>query len=152
LTDFPDDDLLDVPNVIPIPHLGASTPRGRGQLSAISGWLEQGCRDAFSDRAATSRTRFNFPGRCALPRHGPQSHRRPPTGQLCPTCRGGNQITTGCWPHDKINIVNMMNKSAGELAYNIIDIDGDVAEAQVENAAQDRVRKDLITARLIPKA
>jgi hypothetical protein len=42
----------------------------------------------------------------------------------------------------------MMNKSAGELAYNIIDIDGNVAEAQVE-----KLRKidGVIMARLIAK-
>jgi D-3-phosphoglycerate dehydrogenase len=50
---------------------------------------------------------------------------------------------------DKINIVNMMNKSAGELAYNIIDIDGDLAEAQVEKL---RKIEGVITARLISKA
>jgi len=50
---------------------------------------------------------------------------------------------------DKINIVNMMNQERGELAYNIIDIDGDVAEAQVEKL---RKIEGVITARLIPKA
>jgi len=42
----------------------------------------------------------------------------------------------------------MMNKSAGELAYNIIDVDGELGEATVE-----KVRKidGVIMARLIPK-
>ena len=41
------------------------------------------------------------------------------------------------------------NKSAGELAYNIIDVDGSVSEAVVE-----KIRKidGVIMARLIPKA
>jgi D-3-phosphoglycerate dehydrogenase len=58
------------------------------------------------------------------------------------------QITT-VLAGDKINIFDMMNKSAGELAYNIIDVDGDLTEATVE-----KVRKvdGVIMARLIPKS
>ena len=58
------------------------------------------------------------------------------------------QITT-VLAGDKINIIDMMNKSAGELAYNIIDVDGSVSEAVVE-----KIRKidGVIMARLIPKA
>jgi D-3-phosphoglycerate dehydrogenase len=50
---------------------------------------------------------------------------------------------------DKINIIDMMNKSAGEFAYNIIDVDGTVTEAMV-----DKLRKidGVMMARLIPKA
>jgi D-3-phosphoglycerate dehydrogenase len=49
---------------------------------------------------------------------------------------------------DKINIIDMMNKSAGELAYNIIDVEGDVSEIVV-----DKIRKiaGVTMARLIPK-
>jgi len=56
------------------------------------------------------------------------------------------QITT-ILAGEKINIVDMMNKSAGELAYNIIDVDGDLGEAVV-----DKVRKieGVMMARLIP--
>jgi D-3-phosphoglycerate dehydrogenase len=50
---------------------------------------------------------------------------------------------------EKINIIDMMNKSAGEVAYNIIDVDGQVSEAMV-----DKIRKieGVLMARLIPKA
>jgi D-3-phosphoglycerate dehydrogenase / 2-oxoglutarate reductase len=49
---------------------------------------------------------------------------------------------------DRINIIDMMNKSAGELAYNIIDVDGNVGEPVI-----DKIRKieGVIMARLIPK-
>jgi len=58
------------------------------------------------------------------------------------------QITT-LLAADKINIIDMMNKSAGELAYNIIDVDGAVSEAIV-----DKIRKidGVMMARLIPKS
>jgi D-3-phosphoglycerate dehydrogenase len=58
------------------------------------------------------------------------------------------QITT-VLAADKINIIDMMNKSAGEVAYNIIDVDGNVTEAMI-----DKLRKidGVIMARLIPKA
>ena len=57
------------------------------------------------------------------------------------------QITT-VLATDKINIIDMMNKSAGELAYNIIDIDGDVSDATI---AKVRKIDGVIMARLIPK-
>ena len=58
------------------------------------------------------------------------------------------QITT-VLAGDKINIADMMNKSSGDFAYNIIDIDGQVSEAQVEKL---RKIEGVVMARLIPKA
>ena len=40
------------------------------------------------------------------------------------------QITTVA--EEKINIADMLNKSKGELAYNIIDIDGAVTDAAIK--------------------
>ena len=48
------------------------------------------------------------------------------------------QITT-VLAADKINIIDMMNKSAGELAYNIIDVDGD-SGGDGREGPQDRGR------------
>jgi len=137
VTDFPDDDLLDVPNVIPIPHLGASTPEAEDNCAIMA--VEQ-VRDFLE--SGNVKNSVNFPA-CALPVMG--RNRIVVANANVPNMVG--QITT-VLAADKINIVNMMNKSAGELAYNIIDIDGDLAEAQVE-----RLRKieGVITARLIPK-
>jgi D-3-phosphoglycerate dehydrogenase / 2-oxoglutarate reductase len=58
------------------------------------------------------------------------------------------QITT-VLAAEKINIIDMMNKSAGELAYNIIDVDGEATEATVGRV---RTIGGVIMARLIPKA
>jgi D-3-phosphoglycerate dehydrogenase len=138
VTDFPDDDLLDVPNVIPIPHLGASTPEAEDNCAIMA--VEQ-VRDFLE--SGNVKNSVNFPA-CALPVMG--RNRIVVANANVPNMVG--QITT-VLAADKINIVNMMNKSAGELAYNIIDIDGDVAEAQVEKL---RKIEGVITARLIPKA
>ena len=137
VTDFPDDDLLNVPNVIAIPHLGASTPEAEDNCAIMA--VEQ-VRDFLE--SGNVKNSVNFPT-CALPVMG--RHRIVVANANVPNMVG--QITT-VLAGDKINIADMMNKSAGELAYNIIDIDGDVAEAQVEKL---RKIEGVITARLIAK-
>ena len=137
VTDFPDDDLLVVPNVIPIPHLGASTPEAEDNCAVMA--VEQ-VRDFLEN--GNVKNSVNFPA-CALPVMG--RNRIVVANANVPNMVG--QITT-VLAADKINIADMMNKSAGDLAYNIIDIDGDVAEAQVEKL---RKIEGVITARLIAK-
>jgi D-3-phosphoglycerate dehydrogenase / 2-oxoglutarate reductase len=137
VTDFPDDDLLDVPNVIPIPHLGASTPEAEDNCAVMA--VEQ-VRDFLEN--GNVKNAVNFPA-CALPVMG--RNRIVVANANVPNMVG--QITT-VLAADKINIADMMNKSAGGLAYNIIDIDGNVAEAQVEKL---RKIEGVITARLIAK-
>ncbi len=137
VTDFPDDDLLTAPNVIPIPHLGASTPEAEDNCAVMA--VEQ-VRDFLQN--GNVKNSVNFPG-CALPVMG--RNRIVIANANVPNMVG--QITT-VLAADKINIADMMNKSAGDLAYNIIDIDGDVAEAQVEKL---RKIEGVITARLIAK-
>jgi D-3-phosphoglycerate dehydrogenase len=138
VTDFPDDDLLDVPNVIAIPHLGASTPEAEDNCAVMA--VEQ-VRDFLE--SGNVKNSVNFPA-CALPVMG--RNRILVANANVPNMVG--QITT-VLAADKINIADMMNKSAGDLAYNIIDIDGNVAEAQVEKL---RKIEGVITARLISKA
>jgi D-3-phosphoglycerate dehydrogenase len=138
VTDFPDDDLLDVPNVIPIPHLGASTPEAEDNCAVMA--VEQ-VREYLEN--GNVKNAVNFPA-CALPVMG--RNRIVVANANVPNMVG--QITT-VLAAEKINIADMMNKSAGDLAYNIIDIDGNVAEAQVEKL---RKIEGVITARLIAKS
>jgi Phosphoglycerate dehydrogenase and related dehydrogenases len=137
VTDFPDDDLLALPNVIPIPHLGASTPEAEDNCAVMA--VEQ-VRDYLEN--GNVKNSVNFPT-CALPVMG--RNRIVVVNANVPNMVG--QITT-VLAADKINIADMMNKSAGELAYNIIDIDGGVGETQVEKL---RKIEGVITARLIAK-
>ncbi len=138
VTDFPTDDLLSTPNVIPVPHLGASTPEAEDNcaimaVAQVRDFLEFG----------NVKNSVNFPT-CEMPYMG--RARIVVANRNVPAMVG--QITT-VLANDKINIADMMNKSAGDVAYNIIDIDGEVAEAQVEKL---RKIEGVIMARLIPKA
>ncbi len=138
VTDFPTDDLLSSPNVIALPHLGASTPEAEDNcaimaVNQVRDYLEFG----------TVKNAVNFPT-CEMPYLG--RARIVVANRNVPAMVG--QITT-VLANEKINIADMMNKSAGDLAYNIIDIDGEVAEAQVEKL---RKIEGVIMARLIPKA
>jgi D-3-phosphoglycerate dehydrogenase len=138
VTDFPTDDLLSVPNVIPVPHLGASTPEAEDNcaimaVAQVRDFLEFG----------NVKNSVNFPT-CEMPYMG--RARIVVANRNVPAMVG--QITT-VLANEKINIADMMNKSAGDVAYNIIDIDGEVAEAQVEKL---RKIEGVIMARLIPKA
>jgi D-3-phosphoglycerate dehydrogenase len=137
VTDFVEDDLLDEKNVIPIPHLGASTPEAEDNCAVMAA---RQLRDFLM--FGNVKNSVNFPS-CELPYTG---RARLVVGNAnVPNMVG--QITT-VLAADKINILDMINQSAGELAYNIIDVEGGAGEAIVE-----KVRKieGVIMARLIPK-
>ena len=137
VTDFPEDDLLDEKNVIPIPHLGASTPEAEDNCAVMAA---RQMKDFL--QFGNVKNSVNFPN-CEMPDMG--RTRIVVANANVPNMVG--QITT-VLAADKINIIDMMNKSAGELAYNIIDVTGNVTEAMI-----DKLRKidGVIMARLIPK-
>ncbi|TAL30734.1 MAG: 3-phosphoglycerate dehydrogenase [Spirochaetes bacterium] len=117
VTDFPEDDLLDIPQVIPVPHLGASTPESEENcafmaVEQLKDYLEYG----------NIKNSVNFP-ECVLP----------PSGQKRITIANKNipnmigQITP-VLAEKNININEMLNKSRGDYAYNIIDTDSDIGD------------------------
>ncbi|MDR3011984.1 MAG: phosphoglycerate dehydrogenase [Chitinispirillales bacterium] len=115
VTDFPTDDLLKQPNVIPIPHLGASTPEAEDNCAVMAvnqtkAFLEFG----------NIKNSVNFP-ECEMDFSG--HTRMVIANKNVPMMV--SQITT-LLAKEKINIANMLNKNKGDLAYNIIDIDGDL--------------------------
>ncbi|MGD0835110.1 MAG: phosphoglycerate dehydrogenase [Polyangia bacterium] len=136
VTDFPEDDLLDEKNVIPIPHLGASTPEAEDNCAVMAA-------HQLGDylRYGNVNNSVNFPS-CEM------AYRRRTrivvANANVPNMVG--QITT-VLASARINIVDMMNKSAGELAYNIIDVDGLVDETLVGTI---RAIAGVLMARLIP--
>ncbi|MGA1824174.1 MAG: phosphoglycerate dehydrogenase [bacterium] len=121
VTDFPDDALLPFDAVIPIPHLGASTPESEENcaimaVNQLRNFLENG----------NITHSVNFPD-CSLPKSGDK--------RLIIANRNVPNIISQCTniiAQKETNIANMLNKSKGNYAMNIIDIDGDIHEDTIE--------------------
>ncbi|MDR1179424.1 MAG: phosphoglycerate dehydrogenase [Spirochaetales bacterium] len=115
VTDFPEDNILGDPNVIALPHLGASTPESEENCAImaarqIRNFLETG----------NIRNSINFPD-CVMEPSGKK--RLIIANKNIPNMVG--QITT-VLAEGKINIADLLNRHQDELAYNIIDIDGEL--------------------------
>jgi D-3-phosphoglycerate dehydrogenase len=122
VTDFPDEDLLKLDNVIPFPHLGASTPEAEDNcaimaVNQIRDFLEHG----------NIKNSVNFPD-CELDTFG-SSHRLVIANKNVPNMVG--QITT-ILASEKINIADMINRHKGDYAYNIIDIDNVIPSSAID--------------------
>lgn len=135
VTDFPDDELLTMDKVVPIPHLGASTEEAENNCAVMA---VQQTRN-FLERGQVKNS-VNFPD-AELPRSGTQ--RIIIATENVPNMVG--QISS-ILANRKVNIGEMLNKSKGNLAYNIIDIDSAIDEKVI-----DEIRKiqGVIMARLI---
>lgn len=117
VTDFPDVELLGVDGIIPVPHLGASTAESEENCAVmavqqVKEFLENG----------NIKNSVNFPN-CAIPRVVGEK-RIIIANQNIPHMI--SEITS-LLAEKNINICDMLNKSKGDLAYNIIDIDGDLS-------------------------
>ncbi len=117
VTDFPDDELLNMENVIAIPHLGASTQEAENNCAImvarqIRNFIEIG----------NIKNSVNYPD-CKLE---PSSNfRLVIMNKNIPNMVG--QIST-ILANANMNIVEMLNKSKGDYAYNIIDISSEPDE------------------------
>lgn len=121
VTDFPSEELIDVENVITIPHLGASTPESEDNCAMMAvqqlrNYLEHG----------NIKNSVNFPD-CEMTRT--TNYRTVVAHRNIRNMVG--QITT-ILAHADINIMDMMNKSKKEWAYTMIDSDKKVEEDIVE--------------------
>ncbi len=122
VTDFPSERLIAHKNVIALPHLGASTPESEENCATmavdqVADFLENG----------NIRNSVNFP-EVSAPRAG--------IARVCLTHRNiPNVLTraTSALSTLGINISNMVNKSRGEYAYTIIDVDSPVGEDVIKN-------------------
>ena len=117
VTDFPNDAVLSMENVVAIPHLGASTPESEDNCAMMAAdelreFLENG----------NIKNSVNFPD-CEMAKSGV---RIAVTHKNVPSILSNLSTIVG----DKgINIVNMLNKSKKENAYTIMDIDGDAPDS-----------------------
>ncbi|HNS90056.1 MAG TPA: phosphoglycerate dehydrogenase [Deltaproteobacteria bacterium] len=120
VTDFPDEELIKMDRSIAIPHLGASTEESEENCAIMAAmqlmeYLENG----------NIKNSVNFP-ETHLDRS--PSKRLTIANQNLP---GMIEKITHLLAENKINIADMINKSKGSIAYNIIDIDGDVNEGLI---------------------
>jgi D-3-phosphoglycerate dehydrogenase len=121
ITDFPNEELLETEGVVCIPHLGASSAEAEENCAIMAAtqlraYLEKG----------NIRNSVNFPD-CDMDMRG--DRRLVIANRNIPAMVG--QITA-VLADDRINIVDMLNRSRGDLAYNIIDIDGEISDTSVD--------------------
>lgn len=135
VTDFPDDELVQSENVIPIPHLGASTPESEENCAHMA--VEQ--LKEFLEKGNIINS-VNYPD-CRLVPSG--SKRILIANKNIPAIIGN---ITQVLAEQKINIADMLNKSKGDYAYNIIDIDNDIDE---KTLAKIKGIKDIVMVRII---
>lgn len=135
ITDFPDEELLEMDNVIGIPHLGASTPESEDNCATMaSAQLKD-----FLELGNLTHC-VNFPD-CSLPFNS--QVRIVIINKNIPKMVG--QIT-GILAEKGVNIANMLNRQEGEYAYNIIDLDGEFSEADLDELKKIQ---GIIMARLV---
>ena len=121
VVDFPTEDVLDVENVIAIPHLGASTPESEDNCAVMAAdelmdYLENGNITHSVNYPEVSVPRSTETRVCVLHRNIP------------------NMLTqiSGVLAADGTNIETMTNRSKKDYAYTILDVVGDVAEASLD--------------------
>ena len=124
VVDFPTDDMLGVPGVLCIPHLGASTPESEDNCAAMAA---RQTRDYLETGAI--RNSVNLP-EVALP---PVSKPR-----LCLIHRNIPNVLgaiTAAVSAQSLNISDLWNRSRGAMAYSVLDLDAMPADpAALEQA------------------
>jgi len=121
VTDFPDEELLGKEGIITIPHLAASTPESEDNCAIMA--VEQ--LEAFLT-TGNIRNSVNFPN-CEMDFR--RTLRIAIANKNVPNIVG--QITT-ILAAEHINIADMINKSKGEVAYNLIDLDHEVSPKAID--------------------
>ncbi len=120
--DFPTPELISNKKVIALPHLGASTSEAEENCAVM---VVENVRDYLEN--GNVRFSVNFP-ETIMPRT--DAIRMTITNANVPNMVG--QITT-CLASAGLNITNLLNKSSGELAYTLVDLDAPIpAETRQE--------------------
>jgi D-3-phosphoglycerate dehydrogenase len=122
--DFPGAHLAGHPGVILLPHLGASTAEAEENCAVM---VADQLRDYLID--GTIVNSVNFPA-VQLPRESP--YRVAIANANVPNMVGGishEMATAG------LNIATMTNKSRGDVAYTLVDVDSDVPDAVIKAIA-----------------
>ncbi len=125
VTDFASEALLDVPNTVCLPHLGASTPEAEDNCSIMA--VDQLKEFLENGNILNS---VNFPN-TIMERQG--EARIAIVNKNVPNMVG--QFST-ILADAKLNILEMINKSRGELAYNLVDV-----SSSVDSGVVDKLKK-----------
>ena len=120
--DFPTGALLQHPKVIAFPHLGASTGEAEENCAIM---VADQVRDYLEDGTITNSV--NFP-EANMPRGG-SGCRVTVANENVPNMVG--QVST-ILANAGLNIADLLNKSRGDLAYTIVDLDGKIEEASLQ--------------------
>ena len=115
--DFPTAELIAHPRVVALPHLGASTAEAEENCAVM---VAENVKDYLEN--GNVRFSVNFP-ESIMPRNG--GYRITIANANVPNMVG--QIST-CLAAAGLNIEDLLNKSLGELAYTVVDLDGPVSD------------------------
>jgi D-3-phosphoglycerate dehydrogenase len=135
--DFPTPELIAHPKVIALPHLGASTREAEENCAVM---IAENIKDYLEN--GNVRNSVNFP-ETTMPRA--DAYRITIANANVPNMVG--QIST-CLANAGLNIEDLLNKSHGEVAYTIVDLDGSVAD---ETIAAMRAIKGVLALRNLGK-
>ncbi|NCB42962.1 MAG: 3-phosphoglycerate dehydrogenase [Clostridia bacterium] len=124
ITDFPNETLLHHKNVVCIPHLGAST--AESELNCAKMAVTQLCDYMQNGNITNS---VNLPD-CTLGNLKTAAR----ISILNKNIAGMLGIITGILSEMKINISDLINKSKGNMAYTLIDVDSSVDENRLREA------------------
>ena len=135
VVDFPSDDILGADGVVAIPHLGASTPESENNCATMAAqelvdYLENG----------NIQNSVNMPN-ISMPKSG--NYRICIIHKNVPTML--NQITGTV----NVNIENMLNKSRGDYAYTMLDINEEDDAKVIAVAKAIEAIADVIKVRVI---
>jgi D-3-phosphoglycerate dehydrogenase len=126
VTDFPTEELMDKENIILLPHLGASTTEAEDNCAAMA--AEQLMEYIERGNIVNS---VNFP-ECSIGDLNPEAEAR-----ICilnkniPSMLGK---ITGIMSDLNVNIRDLTNKSKGEFAVTLMDIDAEVTQDELKDA------------------
>jgi D-3-phosphoglycerate dehydrogenase len=121
VTDFPTPELIAHPNAVVLPHLGASTAEAEENCAIM---VAENVKDYLEN--GNIRFSVNFP-EARLPRL--DAWRLTLANANVPNMVG--QVST-CIANAGLNIEDLLNKSVGEFAYTIVDVNGEPSKELLE--------------------
>ena len=121
VTDFPDNRIANATGVIALPHLGASTPESEDNCAIMAAhelqdYLENGNITNSVNMPAVSMERSGEARICVIHHNIPNT-----LAQITSIVSGAG-----------MNVENLANKSRKDYAYTMLDVNGKVADAMVE--------------------